>query len=140
VRSKQFLEASTFSFLKTIPENLKHTNYCPNCYDTEVAPALAQYNATLEQAETVYIFFKTQKKAPPVLKRAKEAVRVDDCSDRDETILRLAFFAAQDGYNALVEVDVTSVKVRNRAYQTSRWNGIGTPAQVDADRVERYFE
>lgn len=134
----QFLKAGTFSFLKTTPENLTRTHYCPSCYSAEIEPALEEYNEVLERAKSVYIFFKTQKKAPPVLKKSKEAVRVDACDDRDETILRLAFFAAQEGYNAVVETEVLSEKVRNGAYQTTRWKGVGIPALVDAERVERY--
>ena len=48
---------------------------------------------------------------------------VKDCPDRDETIMRLAFFAAQRSSNAVIQVEVTAEKVRNGAYQTSKWSG-----------------
>ena len=131
------LDPETFSFLATIPEVLKHTNYCGNCYDEHVAPALDDYQGVMKRAEGVFVFFITQRKEIPITERTKEFFKVDDCPDRDETILRLAFFAAQLGYNALIEVDVKSKKIINGAYQTSRWSGTGSAAQIDEVRLDK---
>jgi hypothetical protein len=133
----QFLEEGSFSFLEKLPEPLSHTSYCGRCFDAEVAPALASYNETLERANQVYVFFKTQKRQPKVLKRAKERIRVSSCPDRDETILRLAFRAAQASFNAVIETDVAAEKLRNGSYQKSSWSGSGVPAEVDSAKIER---
>jgi len=133
-----FIESSSFSFLKTIPEILTHRHYCANCFEAHVQAALEAYNETMEQARKIYVFFTTQRRALPILKKAKLVESVTNCEDRDETILRLAFFAAQEGYNALIETDVTSTKIRNGGHQKTIWKGSGIPAQVDAEKLERH--
>lgn len=133
----QFLDEETFSFFSVIPPELKHTHYCPSCWDTHVEPAKQTYDETIERARDMYFFFDTQKRNIKQLKRAKEKVFVEECIDRDETILRLAFKAAEQGFNAIVEAEVTSKKVRNEGYQKSVWRGSGLPADVDKEKLER---
>jgi hypothetical protein len=135
---EMFLDEGTFSFLKTIPDDLSHTHYCAPCYDSKIMPELEKYRETLEKAKSIYFFFTTQKmNLLPLLDRAKEKVDVKNCADRDETILRLAFRAAEQGYNAIIMAEVKSAKVRNEGYQTSVWSGVGIPANVDAERIEK---
>jgi hypothetical protein len=132
----QFLDADRFSFLKTVPEELSHTYYCSFCFDSKVAPALESYLLTLEQARNIFVFFNTRRNRIPLLSKSKISVQVEECSDRDETILRLAFAAAEQSYNAIIEVDVKSETVRNGTYRTSRWTGTAIPAQVDPEKVD----
>ena len=132
-----YLENGTFSFLQEIPDELTHTYYCAPCFSTQVEPALESYHGVLERAKNVYFFFSSQKRSPPVIKRAREKIQVKECADRDETILRLGFFAAQQGFNGVIEADITCEKIRNEGYQKSRWQGTGIPANVDAERLER---
>lgn len=133
-----FLEADTFSFLKEIPECLSHSYYCDGCYDTHVQQVLVTYQETMERARKAYFFFKTQRKQIPLIRKSKLKVHVGLCKDRDETILRLGFFAAEQGYNAIVEGDVTSSKVRNAGYEKMIWSGTGIPAQIDSSKLDRY--
>lgn len=132
----QILPPDTFSFHPEIPENLTHLHYCNNCHDSVVAPELETYSEVMERAKNSFVFFTTQRKETPLLRKSREVLKVENCADRDETILRLAFFAAQEGFNAIVEVEVHSEKVRNGAYQTSRWSGRGMGAQIDAKKME----
>jgi hypothetical protein len=131
-----FLDAQAFAFEKSIPPALTHTFYCTPCYDSNVAPVLEIYQSTLEQAKSVFIFFKTQRSGIPLIKKAKDSFLIKDCMDRDETIMRLAFFAAQRGYNAVVDTEAVSRKNRNGSYQNSIWTGSGTAAQIDAAKME----
>jgi hypothetical protein len=134
----QMLMQGTFAFLTEIPEELTHPYYCYPCYSATVEPALESYNQTMELAREVYFFFTTQKRSPPIIKKSREKIKVTDCMDRDETILRLGFQAASQGFNAVVEAEVTSVKVRNESYQKSVWSGVGFPAKVDGAKVDRW--
>ena len=134
------LQETAFSFFKKIPIELTHQTYCRFCYDEKVAPALESYEEIMERAKKVYIFFVTQKKAIPLLKKSKETLRVDHCIDRDETILRLAFFAAEQSYNAVIQTDVNSKKVREGKYQTATWTGTGIAANIDSGKVDRDHE
>lgn len=114
-----------------MPPELTHEVYCAGCADTTVLPALAIYDADMERAREMLVFVKSQGKETRLIRRQEKPVRVDACADREETVLRLAFFAAKLGYNAIIDVDVVSKKVRNHAYQTLVWSGSGTPANVN---------
>lgn len=131
----QYLPEDTFSFQSKLSAELKHHRYCIGCYEQHVTPALEAYHEILERAREVYFFFTTHKRPPTVLKRAKEVLRVTECKDRDETILRLGFMAAALGFNAVVEAEVKSQKIRQGAYQKMGWSGVGIAAQVDATKL-----
>lgn len=133
----EFLSESSFAFMAEIPENLKHSYYCPSCFGAHVEPVRANYDETMARAKEAFIFFATQRKPIPLLKKSKESVRIDECEDRDETILRLAFRASEQGYNAVVQVEVVSEKIRNGGHEKSRWRGVGYPAIVDTEKLER---
>lgn len=128
----------TFSFFTVVPAELAHTHYCPTCYDEQVAPQKLRYDSLMEQARETAIFFTTQRRQLPILKKTNDVLKVVDCADRDETILRLAFQAAQMECNSVIEVEVEAEKVRNFGYQKSAWRGQGRPAQVDIGKVERW--
>jgi hypothetical protein len=133
---RESFSPASLAMLSEIPEALRHSSYCRFCYDEKVAPVLARYEETLEKAKGVYIFFKTQRKEIPLLRRSREVLKVTDMEDRDETILKLAFMAAEQGFNAVTEVDVTSKKVKNGRHTKSVWTGTGKPAEVDAAKTD----
>jgi hypothetical protein len=133
-----FLDESAFAFRSSVAPELKHTYYCQGCHAEHVEPALAEYGEVMERARNVYCFtVNSKKRFIPLLKRAQVEVRVEGCGDRDETFLRLAFQAAELGFNAVIEADVQSEKVRNGGYQTSLWRGRAVPANVDTAKIER---
>jgi hypothetical protein len=133
----QILAKETFAFLEEVPEALSKALYCNSCFDHVVAPELEQYQETLDRAKQVFVFFTTQRKEIPLIKRSKIVVSVKDLPDRDEAILRLGFQAAKQDYNAITEVTVLATKIRNGGYQTSSWSGSGIPANVDAEKMDR---
>lgn len=132
-----FLDETTFAFRSELAPELKHSYYCAPCHDTHVQPELDRYEALLETARGVYFFFGISRHPLPVLRKADREVRVADCADRDETILRLGYQAAEAGYNAIILGEVTPSKVRNHGWQKSSWSGHGLPALVDAEKLER---
>lgn len=133
----QFTYEDSFSFLAKVPEDLTHGTYCGPCFDDKVAPELAAYADTMERAKNISVFFKDQGKETRLVKRSNEVFRVEDCDDREETLLRLAFFAAQKGYNSLISVDITSEKIRSGSYQTQKWSGTGVPANISDRKLNR---
>ena len=136
-KCEEFLEVGSFSFLEKVPATLTHSHYCPACYQAEVAPALERYNETMEAARAVFVFFTSHKRPPHAVRLGQEKIRVENCDDRDETVLRLAFLAAERGGNALIDAEVVSEKLRIRggAYQTSRWKGSAFAATIDESRL-----
>lgn len=136
----QFLDEESISFWKRTPKNLEHAIYCGPCFDAQVAPALEFYNQTMARAKEVLVFFKDQGKETRLFKRSEIALKIENCPDRDETVLRLAFLAAQENFNAIIDVDLSSKKIRNAGYQTSTWCGSAIPTQVDLDKLHRKVE
>lgn len=132
-----FVEAESFSFYAQIPAELSHGVYCQSCFHATVMPAQEAYRELLERAREINVFLKNQGKETRLLKRVEKPVKVENCADREEAVLRLAFFAAQLGYNGLLDVELTSVKVREGSYQYLLWSGRGVPAAVRGDRLVR---
>lgn len=132
-----FLDEDSFSFLKVVPDDLRHTTYCPPCYDAKVEPASAKYQEDLEKARNVFVFYKAENKESRYFKRVDHPLKVVDCPDRDETVLRLAFMAVQLNCNAIVDVDLASEKVKSGSYQTSKWTGTAHPVEADPRKLER---
>ncbi len=135
----QILDKDAFSYMPSIADDLKHTVYCESCFQEKVQPAQDEYEETMARAKDVWVFFTTQRKEIPLIKREKEMFEIFSCPDRDETILRMAFLSALGGFNALIDVEVSSAKVRNEGYQTSVWKGVGRAAQIDSEKLERQF-
>jgi hypothetical protein len=126
-----------FSFLAKIPDDLKHSIFCGPCYDQKVAAHWDEYQETIEKAKNINVYLSNQGKETRLVKRTEELFKVTNCLDHDETLLRLAFFAVQAGFNALVDVDLTSAKVRENNYQTLVWSGVGRPANLTERNVIR---
>lgn len=101
------------------------------------------YDRMMEQAKNIHVYEKTQGKETRFIKRGKELYKVVDCPDRSQAVLRLAFFAAGDGYNALVDVNLSSEKVRDESYQKLKWSGTARPANIkermQSDNLIRSF-
>jgi hypothetical protein len=133
----QFVDEETFSFLTKPPIALG--SYCVQCFDGQVRPVIQDYESKMERAKDVNIFFSTQGKETRFVRRTERPVKVEDCLDRDEAVLRLAFLAVEAEKNSLVDVEISSVKVRNGSYQTSRWNGRAVPAQIAEESLNRKF-
>lgn len=133
----QFTQEDSFSFLAKVPEDLTHGTYCGPCFDDKVAPELAKYDDIMDRAKNVAVFFKDQGKETRLIKRGNEVFRVKDCPDRDETLMRLAFFAAQKDFNSLIDVDLVSEKIRNGTYQTQKWSGTAVPANLSDRKIGR---
>ena len=127
-----------FTSLESIPEAQIAGRFCGRCFDAEMAPRIEAYTNTLEAAKQAFIFFTTQKKSIPLIRKSKTQISIESCADRDEIILRLAYYAAKEGYNAVVDVDVTVKKVRAAgSTKTADWRGVGYGAMVDGKKVDR---
>lgn len=132
-----FLEEENFALLKPMPEDFVLRRFCPPCYDAKVQPALDKYNDDIEKAKNVFVFYKTENKESRFYRRVEKPLKVSDCPDREETILRLAYMAVQINCNAIVDVDLVQEKIKMGAYQTSNWSGTANPVEADPDKVEK---
>ena len=134
----QFLDEEYFRYLKPLPEKLQHTNYCGPCFVTTVAPAQAEYDALMERARNMVVFLKKKGEETRLLNRSAKPIRVEDCSDEEDTLLRLALIAAKENYNVILDVELFSTIVRHTGgYQTMRWRGSAVPSKVDPEWLKR---
>ncbi|MFL5815794.1 MAG: hypothetical protein ACJ763_19655 [Bdellovibrionia bacterium] len=130
-----FLPEDTFSFESTLAPELKHTYYCAACFDEHVEPFKSQYETALDEAKQINVIYKGSKSSIRILRKADKPIQISHSPDRDETILRLAFQAAKNGFNAIIDVEVSSQKVRNEGYQKMEWSGQGTPAEIKSHEL-----
>ena len=133
----EIMPDDSFSFLAKIPTELSHSVYCGPCFNDKIATALNSYNKTLEQAKGIRIFDTNQGKQTRFIRRIEKPLQIENCADRNETVLRLAFLAAQAGFNALVDVEISSKKIRNEAYQTLAWSGRGVPVSLTPGQLRK---
>lgn len=133
----QFVEPETFSFFKKTPAALSHTTYCGPCYFEKIEPERKLYEETIEKAKNVAIFYKDQGKETRRMARSTEKFSVKKCTDRNGAIMRLAFFAAQAGYNTLVDVYLQSEKIREGSYQHLIWHAEAVPVLLSDEKLKR---
>lgn len=126
----EFLENESLSFLTTIDDNLKLGTYCSICFAEKINPIVEKYNATMELAKNINVFEKSQGKETRLIKRKEAELTVTDCADKNETILRLAFQAAEKGFNAIIDVDLKPRKIKNGRHQHTLWSATALPANV----------
>jgi hypothetical protein len=130
----EFLEGD-FSYMKVLPLELQNSHFCQSCYISKVTPARQAFNEIMRRARTVTIFDKPLRRPPNILKSSKEFLQVADCLDQPDTFLRLAFFAAEMGFNSVMKVKVEYTKVRVAGYQNFKWAGSGFPAVLGPERL-----
>lgn len=118
-----------------LPKELDGSAFCLNCFAEKVVPAQDAYIETMNAAKEILVYTKSQGKETRLISRKEPPVRVDNCTDYDETILRLAFFATQAGYNAIIDVDIRSEKVKTNGYQSTRWFGVAVPANFESRHI-----
>lgn len=134
----KFMDEDAFSFRRKIPAELKHITYCPQCFDESVAAPLSDYEELMEKAKEVVYFTKAQTKQTGHIKRKEEPLRVEDCEDEQETILRLAFQAAEGGFNTILDLDISHRKIIVGSHKKTVYSGTAIPVNVEPKKVREY--
>jgi hypothetical protein len=130
----QFLD-ETFQFRRQVPESLKHSSYCMNCFDDEVSAPLADYQDKLERAKEIIIFTKDRSKITRLLKRKADPYQVDECEDQEEALMKMSFLAVEDNYNCLIDVALKSRKIINGSHRKAIWSGEAVPINIDPNKL-----
>jgi hypothetical protein len=136
-RCSQKLPGGSFSLWPVRPEHLKKTLYCGICFDEKVAPELQKYESLEAKARLVNVFHKGQGEETRLFKRLEKPIKVDNGSDRSETLMHLAFQAAKNGFNCLLDVSILSEKTFKGNYQSTKWSGVGIPTNVDESKLSK---
>jgi hypothetical protein len=134
----RFLEDDSFAFLTQKSPEMQQDTFCGPCFDSKIGPALESYQDTLARAKDIHIFSKVQNKETRFIRRDEDRLQISECEDRDEVTMRLAFQAAERGFNGVIDVEIESRKVKTgNTYQTTRWWGSGIPAHIDPAKLVR---
>ncbi len=133
----QFMN-DAFAFRRVVPKELSHPVYCGQCFDETVAAPLAEYEANLARARDMIVFTKAETKKTGHLKRKELPLTVTDCEDEIETVIRLAYFAVEDGHNCLLDVDVTHRKIIVGSHKKTIFSGSAIPTTIDPSAVREY--
>ena len=128
----EFIDEDHIEFVVLLPEDLKNKTFCSNCYNQGIDERLIRYRVIAEQAKDVDVFGKKQTKETRRIKRIEEPLKVTDCEDREEALLRLAFMAADKGFKTIVDVDVISKKIgEGKSYKKLVWSGYAVPVDPE---------
>jgi hypothetical protein len=145
-KHREHVPEGTFSFFTVVADVLTKENYCHECYEAHVLPEKVRYDDLMFKAHEAYYLSRAYRGNVRIMKKHIKRVEVNDCDDRREMILRMAFMAAELGYNAVIDAVLESNKVRIGAtknvpgkgtYQTHSWKGSALPALIDGEHLEK---
>jgi hypothetical protein len=136
-KCRQSLDPTAFELLIKIPKDFSHAHYCIDCFDAKVAPFQAEYEENAAKAHEVYFLTKNYRGFVRITKRHTKRVEVRECDDRRLTILKMAYAAAELGFNAIIEAEVDDKKIRMNKYQSTAWSGSALPANIDGEQLEK---
>ena len=133
-----FTSPEAFSFLPKVPKELTHSVYCSPCFDAKVAGPLQDYEDTLEKARDIMVFSKDETRKTGHLKRKEQPYTVTDVEDEQEAVMRLAFFAVKDGFNCLLDVQISHRKIIVGSHKKTVFSATATPITIAPDDVREY--
>lgn len=122
-----FLEESEFAFWEGRPDILKKATFCPYCYNKDVLPAIESFEEIYQRAKQMDIYTDKQTKETRLMSRKEKPIKVINGRDAETCLMRLAFLAAEKGFDTLIDVTTTQEKVRENNYQRSNWSIRGIP-------------
>src|SRR5690606_39764677 len=96
---------------------------------------LNEYEATVEQAKEVIYFTKDQSKQTSFLKRKEDPYFVENCEDEQEAIMKMSFYAVQAGFNALLDIKLSSKKIIVGSHKKTIWSATSIPTIVDPSKI-----
>lgn len=133
-----FTSPETFSFLPKVPKELSHSVYCSPCYDAHVYGPLRAYEETMEKARDIIVFSKDETKKTGHLKRKEQPYQVTDVEDEQEAVMRLAFFAVRDGFNCLLDVQISHRKIIVGSHKKTVFSATAIPITIASSEVREY--
>ncbi len=138
----QFVTTESFPYVDAIPKDLATGTYCVNCYESCASEFIQEYEATMETAREVHIFFRGQgqERRALFLKKREAPLKVENCVDEEAVIMKLAYMAAKNDFNALIETVVDSVKIHDGSYTLLKWHGSAIPCKGEPSRLNRVID
>lgn len=136
----QFL-MEDFNALRTkIPDELKHSAYCPPCFDENVAAPLADYKEKMENAKDIIIYSKEQSKLTRFIKRKVDPYKVEGCEDEEEALMKMSFYAVEDGYNCLIDVQFQTKKQIEGSHKKTMYSATAVPVTIEPGSIRGHMD
>ena len=136
----QFLFEDFQALRKGVPEILRHPNYCSICFDESVAAPLADYTEKMEKAKDIIIYSKEQSKLTRFLKRKTEPYKVEDCEDEEEALMKMSFYAVEDGFNCLIDVEFKTKKAVVGSHKKTIYAATAVPITIDPTTIRGHMD
>ncbi len=136
----QFLTENFSAARKGVPDKLKHSTYCIPCFDDHVAAPLSDYNDKMEKAREIIIYSKEQSKLTRLLKRKTEPYKVEDCEDEQEALMKMSFYAVEDGFNCLIDVVIQTKKIIVGSHKKTMYAASGVPVTIDPNAIRGHLD
>ena len=138
-KCRLFQPEGSFSYWsEPLAPELTHVNYCGGCFDAHVGPFKARYDELMDAARKINVFYKDSNSLFRIIRKSVRMLEVSEVTDRDDLVMRMAFMTAIAGYNSLVDVEISSKKVRNEGYQTQVWSGRGWSADIKSKETASF--
>lgn len=136
----QFLTEDFSAMRKPVPPELKHSSYCMPCFDENVAGPLNAYTETMEKAKDVIIYSKEQSKLTRLIKRKVDPYKVDDCEDEQDALMKMSFYAVEDGHNCLIDVQHQTKKIIVGSHKKTIHGATGIPVTIDPTQIRGHLD
>jgi len=136
-KCRKLLETAAFDFWQKVPKEISHSLYCENCWELNVVPAQIRYDELMAKAEQTFYVSKNYPGYVRIFRKHTKKVEVTDCRDRKEAQLRMAFQAAELGFNSIIEAEIDSKKARSNERSSTLWWASSLPADIDGERYEK---
>jgi len=125
-----FVDEDSFDFFNMIPVSLQNKAFCQGCFANQVSTEIEALKVLLKKARQVNVYRKEQGTETRFIRRIQKPIRVMDCQDEQETLLRLAFLATQQGFSTLVDVEIQSRKIGEGRYKKYVFDGTAVPVET----------
>jgi hypothetical protein len=136
----QFLTEDFSALRKGIPETLKHSSYCMNCFDENVAAPLADYQEKMEKAKEIILYSKEQSKLTRFLKRKTEPYKVADCEDEEEAVMKMSYYAVEDGFNCLIDLQYSTRKIIVGSHKKTLISATAMGITIDPNEIRGHLD
>ncbi len=113
------------------------STFCGLCEDRILNPLREKYAETLAAARQVNVIPKAYRGRVTIIKKGTHILVTGPWADTKQAELALAFLAARKGFNAIINTQVVSKKVRNFGYQRTEYNATALPADIN-ERIENW--
>ena len=132
----EIIHDDTFAFLSN-PPSIPFGIYCIPCFEAKVRTHIDNYNDLLDKAKNVNLYYVAQSKESRFVRRKEKPIHISDARSREDAILLLAFRAVELGFNAIVDVELNSKKIRNGGWHYSVWDATAIPTNIDESYLNR---